>query len=478
MKRKAILIPALLLCLAGQVLPQKNREAVFAGRFYDHRPKALSLQIENYLKGAEEMEMLRTGLTALIVPHAGYSCSGPIAAYAYRLIKGLDIDTVVVVGTSHGTALSGCSIYPEGGYETPLGVAQIDTALALEITRLGKFKFYPQAHQSEHSIEVQIPFIQTVLPQAKIVPILMGAPTEKTILTLAEALKKALQKKRALVIASTDLSHYYSKEKARRIDSNTISLITSCDTEAIVKKLRRRENIMCGGGGVVSALLFSQNSTPAEIKVLKYADSSDTCGTSTNVVGYLAAAIYSPNPGPDFSLNGEGKKELLSLTREALQRFLSGLKLEDIKPQNAQLQIKRGAFVTLKKKGALRGCIGFIKPVAPLYQTVIQAALYAAVKDSRFNPVQLSELEGLEIEISVLTPLQKIDDPKKILVGTHGLFISLGDRSGLLLPQVPVENNWSRTTFLEQACLKAGLQKNAWKSGADIFVFQAIVFHE
>jgi AmmeMemoRadiSam system protein A len=138
---------------------------------------------------------------------------------------------------------------------------------------------------------------------------------------------------------------------------------------------------------------------------------------------------------------------------------------------------RKGAFVTLKKKQLLRGCIGYIEPVAPLYKTVIQAAIYAASQDMRFKPVSDSELKGLDIEISVLSLPQKINDPDVITVGKHGLIISKGSKKGLLLPQVPIEQKWSRKTFLQHTCLKAGLPQDAWKSGADIFIFEAIVFH-
>jgi AmmeMemoRadiSam system protein A len=152
-------------------------------------------------------------------------------------------------------------------------------------------------------------------------------------------------------------------------------------------------------------------------------------------------------------------------------------KLPEYKPQSETLKRNCGAFVTLKKHGQLRGCIGFIEPVLPLHQAVMQASVYAACRDSRFKPVTRDELEDIDIEISVLTPLKKISHPSMIMVGKHGLVIARDGKRGILLPQVAVEQNWTRQTFLERACLKAGLPKNAWHTGADIFVFEAIVFH-
>jgi AmmeMemoRadiSam system protein A len=164
------------------------------------------------------------------------------------------------------------------------------------------------------------------------------------------------------------------------------------------------------------------------------------------------------------------------LARSSINQFIREEKVLHYETQSLILLSKKGAFVTLKKEGHLRGCIGYIEPVLPLYQTIIRASIFAACKDPRFLPVSVDELEELEIEISVLTPLKKIQTPRLVEVGKHGLVISKGGKTGLLLPQVPVENRWSRETFLQQACLKAGLPENAWKTGADIFIFEAVVF--
>jgi AmmeMemoRadiSam system protein A len=150
----------------------------------------------------------------------------------------------------------------------------------------------------------------------------------------------------------------------------------------------------------------------------------------------------------------------------------------DDRTGNPKFLAPRGVFVTLKKRGELRGCIGYIEPVAPLAQAVIETAIYAATRDPRFPPVNAEEARDLEYEISVLTPLKEISDPDLVQVGRHGIVISRGGQKGVLLPQVPVENGWDRNTFLEEGCLKAGLPADAWKKGAKISVFEAIVFHE
>lgn len=467
---------SLLICVLF-LWPQGTRKPIAAESYYYGDADSLSSQIDAFLQNVKT-DSLPSGKTlALIVPHAGYVYSGQVAAHAYRLVQGKDYQTAVIIGPSHHHWFRGCSIYLKGAYETPLGTVGVNEALASELSKATGFGYVPQAHLQEHSIEVQIPFIQKVLPRAKIVPVVMGVQSRKTIMTLANALSEVLPAKKALVIASTDLSHFFPKQKANEIDSNTISLIQSLETDSLINKLGRGENIMCGGGPVVSALLYAQGHGEPGVEILRYADSSDAGGSLSQVVGYLAAALTLKGSEPTFHLSTGVKKELIQLASSAINQFIKEKKIIDYMTQNPSLLSKKGAFVTIKNKGSLRGCIGFIEPLFPLYETVIRAALYAACQDQRFPPVTADELQNLEIEISVLTTPKRIQDPSLIEVGKHGLIISQGDHKGILLPQVPVENNWPREEFLERACLKAGLPRNAWTSGAEIYIFEAIVFH-
>lgn len=476
MTKKSVFIFLSFILSLSLAWSQGIRKAVHAGTFYEKDAERLSQQIDGLLSQAKSIASQHEKISALIVPHAGYVYSGSTAAHAYRLIEDKNYETVVIIGPSHRYAFSGCSIYPQGGYKTPLGVVKIDEPLASELSKASRFKYIPQAHQREHSVEIQIPFIQKTIPEAKIVPIVMGFPTKKTIHTLARAMSKVLVDKNVLVIVSTDMSHYYPKKKANEIDSRTIALIQSLKTDEIIKKLERRENIMCGGGPAVASLLYVQGIGNAEIDILHYSDSAPNGNPDSQVVGYCAAAVYLKAEEPRFVLSSEEKKELIRISQSAIKLYVSKNKILDYQTQNPNFLTKKGAFVTLKKGGRLRGCIGFIESVLPLHQAIIQTSIYAASKDKRFHPVSSSELRDLEIEISVLSPLKKISDPDIIEIGKHGLLISSGDKRGLLLPQVPVENGWSRNIYLQQLCLKAGLPRNAWKSGTDLYVFEAVVF--
>jgi len=455
---------------------QGIRKPVWDGQFYEKNPERLRAQVSTFLQNAKTKPSLSGKIQALIVPHAGYVYSGQVAAFAYNQVLGKDFETVVIIGPSHHFGFEGCSIYDKGGFETPLGVAKVDEPFALALSKTSGFKYISQAHEKEHSVEVQVPFIQKVLPEAKIIPIVMGLPAEKTIRTLADALAKISSKKKILVIASTDMSHYLLKEEANSVDADTISLLQSLKINTLLRKVENGENILCGGGPVLSALLYAQKMGTPKVETLSYADSSEKTG-ETRAVGYLAAAICTEPPSLEFTLSKEEKTELLRLARLAITQYIKEKKVPEYEARNPNFLAPTGAFVTLNKKGVLRGCIGFPNPIYPLYQAVMRAAIYASSEDPRFPPVSLSELQTLDIEISVLTPLKKISDPKLVEVGRHGLVISRGTRTGLLLPQVAVENHWSRETFLKQACLKAGLEPDAWKQGADIFIFEAIVFH-
>jgi AmmeMemoRadiSam system protein B/AmmeMemoRadiSam system protein A len=466
----ALILPA---AAAGQGL----RAPVFAGQFYPDDPAELAATIDAYLREAAAAPPSSDRVVGLIAPHAGYVYSGRTAAAAYARIMGTAIDTVVILAPSHRVAFEGLSVWPDGGFRTPLGVARVDEALAGEIARACRSKFRADAFAEEHAVEVQVPFIQRALPEAAIVPIVLGLLDRPAIQGLAAALAKTCLPKRVLVVASTDLSHYLPKARAEATDAATAGLIRDLRIDTLIRKVEAGENIMCGGAGVAALLLLAEKAGQPSVEILGRADSSAFGGP---VVGYLAAAVLTgrePAAEP-FALAQDEKAELLRLARAALTEFVSRRTVIDDRSGRAKFREPRGAFVTLRKAGELRGCIGYPEPLAPLGRTVIQAAILAASEDPRFPPVTAAELEAVRIEVSVLTPPREIPNPRAVKVGTHGLIVERDGRKGLLLPQVPVENGWDRETFLEQASLKAGLPRDAWKRGARISVFEAIVFHE
>ena len=467
----------LVLLFPAVAFGQSVRPAVFAGGFYPEDPAALAAEVDGFLAAAAPAAAPSGRTIGLIVPHAGYVYSGRTAAAAYAFVRGRKIDTVVIIGPSHRLAFEGLAIWPEGGFRTPLGVARIDADLAGAIAKASGARSLPEAFAEEHSVEVQVPFVQRALPEAAIVPIVMGRQTRANIRRLTSALAATCLARNVLIVASTDLSHFLPKARAQAKDAETAALIQGLKTEALISKAEAGENNMCGGGPVAALLLLAEKAGKPKVEILGRADSSSFGGP---VVGYLAAAVSSEaDPPPeDLSLGAEEKTALLGLARSAVKEFLGrGVVIED-RTGIEEFRAPRGAFVTLTRNGELRGCIGFIEPVLPLGQAVIRTAVYAATEDPRFPRVAAAELVDIRFEISVLTPARPIDDPKKIKVGTHGLIIEKDGRHGVLLPQVPVENGWDRPTFLDQICIKAGLPPGAWRRGAKLSVFEAIVFHE
>ena len=294
----------------------------------------------------------------------------------------------------------------------------MDEALAAEIMKRSGFSFVPEAHEEEHSVEVQVPFVQRVLPDARIVPVVMGYPEMSTVKALAAALEAACAGRKVLVVASTDMSHFLTKAKANAVDAKTIGLIKALDAGGIVRREEARENILCGGAPVAAAILYAQKTGAVRVEILNYADSAAASGDESGVVGYVSAALVADSaPEPAFELSGAEKKELLELARSAVEAYVEDGRVIEYASTNSRFLAHRGLFVTLKKRGALRGCIGFIEPVMPLARGIVEAAIYAAVRDTRFEPVSAGELKSLEYEISVLTPLEDVPDPKLVKVG-------------------------------------------------------------
>ncbi len=458
---------------------QSVRQPAVAGAFYPGTPGELRKAVSEMLAAVDQAQ-INGRVLALISPHAGYIYSGQVAAYGYKLIEGKAFDAVVVIAPSHHAAFSGCSIYEGTAYRTPLGLAEIHTDLAGRL--LDGYDFivtYPMAHMREHSLEVQIPFLQVAVSDLKFVPIVMGDQSLAASERLAEAIAETTKGMNVLIVASSDLSHFHSYDRAVELDSLVIERVRDYDAEGLAHDLRSGKSEACGGGPVITAMLAGKLMGADSVEILKYANSGDTSGDKSRVVGYLSAAVYDKEDvGVNLGVGEAEKAELLTIARKSVEAAVKGQPVPEFQATTPILAEKRGAFVTLTKEGRLRGCIGHIRGIEPLYLTVSKMAVAAALEDPRFNAVKPAELEDLEIEISVLTPFEKIADPSEVVVGTHGLYIEKGYSHGLLLPQVATDNRWDRYEFLDQTCRKAGLPAGCWKEGATIYRFSAQIFNE
>ena len=274
------------------------RPAAVAGTWYPGRSDLLAAEVDAYLDAVAEIP--DTEVAALIVPHAGLIYSGRVAAHAYRAVQNQAFDVAVLVGPSHFVGFRGVSIYPRGGFATPLGVAPIDAAVAGRIQAgSSRIRFYPPAHEREHSLELQLPFVRRVLPHTPIVPLLIGYQERTTILALADALVGALAGTRALLIASTDLSHYFDAQQAATLDGRVVEYVNRFDWAGLLDEFEqypeheRGRYVACGGGAAVAVMRASAALGATTARVLTRADSGDVSGDKAQVVGYLAAVLGS-----------------------------------------------------------------------------------------------------------------------------------------------------------------------------------------
>jgi AmmeMemoRadiSam system protein B/AmmeMemoRadiSam system protein A len=480
--------------------------SVAAGQYYPDDAEQLSTMIDTFLAQAQKVGaegQARPEPIAIIVPHAGYIFSGQVAAYAFKQIEGVDYQAIVVVGTNHSApGFSKVSVYAEGAFETPLGLVPIDTELAKALIAADEHIVFDRgAHQDEHSVEVELPFLQKLYPGHAIVPVIVGEPSPENCQALSEALVKVLSGKKALIVASSDLSHYPSYDDACRVDMATLAAIKTMDPQQLTETISQYMSegipelytLCCGEGPIRVAMMAAKKLGANQATVLRYANSGDTpFGDRNQVVGYGAVMFWKGEENPTSfvlpsppsppkeptALNSNERDKLLVIARQTIAQFLETGTVPHFEVSEPNLLQERGVFVTLKKQGELRGCIGNLVPQRPLYLTAQNVAISAAINDPRFLPVTKEELKDISIEISVLSPIEPIADVSEIEVGRHGLIIVKGQNQGVFLPQVATEQNWDRDELLRQICLKAGLPEDAWKEGAQFYVFTAEVFGE
>jgi hypothetical protein len=352
---------------------------------------------------------------------------------------------------------------------------------------------YPDAHWFEHSLEVQVPFLQYFMKKDfKIVPVLIGSYTNEISEKLAKALRPYFNSDNLFVI-STDFSHYPRYSDAKKADKNTADAIVSNSPEKFLKAIKANDEAgysglvtsCCGWTSVLTLLNITKNMA-VTYKDIQYMNSGDTeVGDTGRVVGYHAIAVSGKIISEvkkyiGFTLTTADKKKLLEIARKTVEEYVKNKKIYTIDTAGFSDNLKKkcGAFVTLTKNSQLRGCIGQFSPDDPLYQVVQNMAISSSTNDYRFNPVSSSELSQISIEISVLTPLKKIKSVDEIELGKHGIYITKGGASGTFLPQVANETGWTKEDFLGHCAQdKAGIGWNGWKD-ADIYTYEAIVFSE
>jgi hypothetical protein len=504
---------------AAQGVDAEVRPPAVAGTFYPAAKRKLTGTVRELLYEAHPSlpgSLRDQSPRVLIVPHAGYDYSGATAAAAYKLLEGTPRPSrIVLIGPAHRSSLVGrCSVADFTSYQTPLGSVPVDVACRDSLAENELFEKTRYAHASEHSLEVQLPFLQTIWDETPpIVPVLATRLTEADSRRAAAAIAGILDPD-ALMIVSTDFTHYGRRfrytpfsglsedllpRRIKELDMEAVQNLEQLDTTGFKDYLSARRPTICGAIGVGIMLEVFSRAESCRPVFLQWANSGQVTETYTNCVSYVAMAFYapevdfgrisraiaeqsaaSPNAEPAPRLTQEEQNALLELARDSILSQING---EGPDPEPSvitdTLRGHYGAFVTLRQGEDLRGCVGHVTGGGPLWACVRDCARLAAFRDGRFRPVRAEEVDSLRIEISVLGSLILVRDPARIEVGRDGLVVNRGQHRGVLLPQVAVAQGWDRREFLSQTCRKAGLPPDAWqKPDTTILRFTATVFGE
>lgn len=440
------------------------RQPAVAGMFYPENPAELETMVESMLAAVPATGPVPK---ALIAPHAGYPFSGPVAAHAYaalRKVRGC-IQRVVLLGPAHRVYLRGLALPGVDLFATPLGPIEIDNEAVEAIESLPQVTIMEEAHREEHSLEVHLPFLQRCLEHFRLVPLVVGdAPPGQ----VAEVLELLWGEKDTLILISSDLSHYHDYETASAIDAGTVEYIRNLELEAIGPQQA------CGCMPIRGLLHLIRNRNMT-VDVLDVRNSGDTAGPRNRVVGYASFAIY-----PRAEFKATQQQFLHEIARNSIH---NGLHVrEPLKPDlqdcTGVLREKRGAFVTLKRDGRLRGCIGTTEAELPLVHAVADSAYKAAFHDPRFPALTEEEFRRIEIRISVLSPgreLQFDSDGallQQLQPGRHGLTIAAGAGRATFLPSV-WEDLPEAEHFLQRLKQKAGMPSDAIPDRAWVYTAES-----
>ncbi|MCX6320191.1 MAG: AmmeMemoRadiSam system protein B [Bacteroidia bacterium] len=475
-----------------------DRQPVAAGKFYPADKETLTNDLSQYFESCKKSPG-NWDVRAIISPHAGYVFSGKIAAAAYSAISRNSVfKNIFIIGSSHIMSFDGASVYNTGDFITPMGKIGVNREIANKLIRENKvFKFPTTAHLQEHSIEVQLPFIQYYFKDKPlIVPIIIGTNSENTVKKIAEALRPWFTSENLFIISS-DFSHYPPYKDAIETDKLTALSIASGNPQTFLNTLKKNSEkqipglvtSMCGWTSGLTLLYLIEGNNQLEIKLIDYCNSGDSpYGGKDEVVGYNAIAMIGKKQkaendhkaANEFTFTDEEKNQLFEIAKNSIRSMLYDNKKIGINEKTIPANLKKplGAFVTLKINGVLRGCIGRFISSDPLYDVVSVSAVSSAFEDPRFSPLTKEEFKKTNIEITVLGPLKKINNISEIVLGKHGIYIKKDFRSGTMLPQVAIENGWTVEQFLGYTSRdKAGLGWDGWKD-AEIFIYEGVVLED
>ncbi len=479
---------------AGQIRPP-----AVAGMFYEEDAKKLDRAVRGMLKGVPAPGGGR--LRAAVVPHAGYVYSGSCAATAYAALKTGDYDRVIILAPSHTRGFRGLALPTLGmaQYATPLGAVPLDRPACDQIAALPGFSREPDLVTREHAVEVQLPFLQAALGRFSLVPIICGSLSAADLDRASKALAPFVTD-RTLVIASSDFTHYGEdfgyqpftediREHLYEYLDEASSAVATRNRAAFRAHCEKTGDTICGRFPIDILIgILDEIKEPVEGRVLAKLTSGDRTGDYQHCVSYAAIGFFTPggtaagstaawSPG----LSKAEEKTLLAIARDTLTWAVEGKTNEfDFSRYAVPPKMKEvtATFVTLKIQGHLRGCIGSLEPEAPLFESVHDNAVHAAMHDPRFSPVRPEELRAIHVDVSILSPIRPIASWKDFVIGKNGIIMAKGRHRAVYLPEVAPEQGWTVEETLASLSEKAGLPPDAWKDGATFQVFESVVLAE
>ena len=398
-----------------------SRKPVVAGQFYPGSPSQLRAMIEQLVgeKGA------KADVIGLVSPHAGYIYSGPVAGAVISRIKFKD--TFIIMGPNHTGRGKPLSIMTQGTWETPLGEVEIDSELGKQILATSSYLQEDEvAHQYEHSIEVQLPFLQYFKPDIKIVPIVLAYSSGDIYKEIGKDIAKAVKdlNKEVVIIASSDMTHYEPQSSAQRKDTQAIEAILDLNEDELLKRVDELNISMCGYAPTTSLISAAKELGATGAELVKYQTSGDTSGDYSSVVGYAGIIITRMSP-------------LVRLAKETVETYVREGKIPQTGELTPEMKPKAGVFVSIHKLGELRGCIGTFEPNEDnVAEEIIANAVSSATRDPRFPSIAPNELKDLDYSVDVLTTPEPIDNQDQLDPKKYGVIVECEGRRGLLLPDL------------------------------------------
>lgn len=502
---------------ATDTSPTSVRPAAVAGTWYPDDPKTLASLVDGMLAEVPVVESPSRDIRALVLPHAGYRYSGPVAARAVKRAQGMAFKRVIVLGPAHRSGgYRGLSILDVSAYQTPLGEIPLDQEAITRLRADPLVRSRPSLHAREHSIEMELPLLQrTLAPGWRLVPILVGRISDEQTFHHAADLIRPLLDAQTLVVVSSDFTHYgprfgylpfpHDAQTGRHLeelDLGAFRHIAQKDPHGFWEYHERTGITACGFGPLM--ILLDLLPEDARVERVEYTTSGALTGDFENSVSYVAAVVTDahalgestaadPPPDPEGTLSPEHSEQglpeahlkwLLGLARRSVQAAVSGSPDAEraLKEYTTLVPEPLGrngaAFVTLREDGRLRGCIGNTLAREPLYLSVAHNARFAALRDPRFNPVETKELDKLDLEISILSAPRPVDSYRDILLGRDGVILRKDGHIAVFLPQVAGEQGWDLEETLTHLSRKADLPSDAWRQGAKLEVFTAQIYPE